>query len=655
VLPALAPLALLALAYLPGHAAARRGGGQLVAARLWPLPELLLGLCLMSWVGFLLAELGVFSLARVVVAVLGVTAALALGTRGVPPSGAPWPTLLAAAGIGVAALLLYLPPFETIVMASDATFHLNVGIHLARHGALGVPDPVLGELDAHTRALLLPEWMGGRIRLPGGLYLAALDADTAWPTYSHLLAVWVALFHAAGGIDATGLVGPTFAALAAWAVFLLAREAAGGVPAALATALLVVNAGQVFYARFLMPEVVSQAFTWGGLLCFTAWWREGRTAAAVLAACGLGVAMLARVELLALVPLALAIQLGLTSRTPPATWVFVLACGALTVHGAAHVVAFPSHYRALAAYELTAWCPHAAVAGGTVLGVTLAVWFGSSAFRRRIRYCGVLALAGTAATVYVTRSTFQGETTLRWLAEVVPWPMLLLAGLGLTRWLRDPALRLPALLLLVCAGAFVYDPHVTPVQLWGLRRFVPIVVPAVAVLAADALARLARAVVPAYDRAASAVAATVLLALTARAALPFVGGGMFTGQKEAVRALAERMPPDAVVFVAPELVDFVVHVPLWLAHGRETFVLSWWNWQGELRRAVPQLVPRRPTYLLVRADGAEPAVPPLTLQRRDELALRFLVPEPDPLRAPRTTRAWDLPLRLYEIGIPASG
>ena len=41
----------------------------------------------------------------------------------------------------------------------------------------------------------------------------------------------------------------------------------------------------------------------------------------------------------------------------------------------------------------------------------------------------------------------------------------------------DASLAFPLLLFAVATGSFLYDPHVTPTAIWGLRRFVPVTLP----------------------------------------------------------------------------------------------------------------------------------------------------------------------------------
>jgi hypothetical protein len=270
-------LALVGFAWLVGRGVAgwsrARGGHGLLCPTLAPFGEILLGLAVWSWAGYALAELGVFSVGRLA-AILGLPALalLRLGGAGASPARA---TLAAGVACAAASALLYVPAYDTSAVASDATIYWNTGVHLARAGALAVPDPLFAELDFPARAAVLPLGQTtGWMRMPGGLVVDAGGAAVMWPTYSHLLPVWIASFTGLGGAAAAALVGPVFAALALWAVFLFAREHAG-TPVALATTGLVLgNAAQLFYARFLMPEIVTQFFLWGGLVAFAAWCRD---------------------------------------------------------------------------------------------------------------------------------------------------------------------------------------------------------------------------------------------------------------------------------------------------------------------------------------------------------------------------------------------
>jgi hypothetical protein len=660
---ALVPFAVLLIGYLPSWAAARwcaaRTGRPLGPRWLSPFPEILLGLCLWSWVGLLLAELGVFSPLRVGAILIGFSLVLALAARrgGHTAGGPGWRSPLAGLAIAIVAGRLYSPPYETIVMASDASIYFSTGVHLGREGSISVPDPLLGELGFAARAALLP--LGrtvGWTRIPGGLLVRSGDTEVMWPTYFHLLPVWIATFDRLGGLEAGGLVGTMFAVLALWAIFLFAHETLGLVPAIVTTALVLTNAAELFYARFLMPEVLTQLFVWGGLLCFVVWWRHEWPAAGALAALALGVAGLTRVEYLFLVPLALVLQLGLAVRRPRGTWPFAALYVTFLAHGLAHLALVPTHYREVVQAELALlWSSFRALDARTTAAllaplaaiVAAVVLLTRGGWRPRLRRAASLALAGAWVLGFVARSDSRLLPTLSWLAETAPWPLLALASLGLVlwarRWARDgAAVALPLVLFAVASATLLYDPHVTPSAIWALRRFVPVTLPFVYVLAASALPWRRSAAV-------AAALAAVLLVMNARPTAKLRSLPLFPDQKREVAALAARIDPGAVVFFAPELADYVIHLPLWLVHGRESFVLPPWDWRGALRAGALTLLARHAVYYVGAGGGEEPAVAGLEFAARGEARFRFVLPGPDLSRVPSGTSEWPLALRIYEV------
>jgi hypothetical protein len=651
---ALVPLAVVLLAWLPGRAAAQwcvaTTGTSLAPRRLSPFPEILLGLCLWSWIGLLLAELGEFSPLGVG-AILGALAlGLAVASRraGARAERAGWGSAAAGLAIAVLAGALYSPPYETIVMASDATVYFSTGVHLGRAGSISVPDPLMAELDLDARTALLP--LGttvGWTRLPGGLLVPSRHGEVMWPTYSHLLPVWVATFTRLGGLAAGGLVGTTFAVLALWAVFLLAREIAGPLAATAATVLTATSVAEVFYARFLMPEIVAQLFLWGGLLAFVVWWRDGPRSAGALAALGLGVAGLARVEYLVLVPLALLFTFLLVERRPPGTGVFAALYLVLLAHGVAHLSLVPTHYRDVLQDEAAALGP-SAIAGvvGAAVAIGAALLVRGPGWPRALRGGAALALVVAGLAAVADRPHPDASQTLSWLAGGTPWPVLVLGGVGLVLAIRrvrdDASLALPLLLFAVATGSFLWDPHVTPTAIWGLRRFVPVTLPLVCLLAMTALPwRLSTAL--------AVVMAAALIAVNARPTVRLRRLPLFPDQKRELAALAEEIDPEAAVFFATDLAEYGIHLPLWLAHGRETFLLPPWGWQRALRTAAATLLPRHPVYYVGDAADADPAVGGLELTPRGEIAFRFVLPGSDPMAVPSATREWPLVLRLYAV------
>jgi hypothetical protein len=647
----LVPPVVLTVAYLAGRAVA--GGcavwtGRTLPPPLSPFPEVLLGVGLWSWAGFLLAELGVFSPLRAGAALAAGSLAVVLATARGAHARAGWWSAFAGLAAAAVAAALYAPPYETIVMASDASVYFSAGVHLGRAGSISVPDPLLHELGFGARAALLPlaAW-GGWTRLPGGLAVASGSGEVMWPTYSHLLPVWIATFARLGGAEAAGLVGPTFAALALWAFFLFARETVGAVAGSAATALLATSAAEVFYARFLMPEIVAQALLWGGFVCGLLWWRRALPAAGVLAALALGVAGLARVEYLVLLPLALVLQGLVARRWPPGAWAFAAVSVALLAHGVAHLALVPTHYREVVAAELRTGLASPVARAAALVGLLLAAVLLTRAGRRPgVRRALAVAIAGGWMLAFASRSQPSLPGTVRWLAETAPWPVLALAAVGLVLAVRrlsaDPGLGLPLAVFLLATASFLYDPHVAPSALWALRRFVPVTLPVLYLLAASALP-WRRSI------AAATAAALVLIVLNALPAATLRRLPLFPDRKHEVATLASRIDPDAAVFFAPELAGYVIHLPLWLVHGRESFVLPPWDWRTGLRAGALALLPRHRVYYVNDAAEPAPAVPGLRLAASADVRFRFVLPGPDASRLPTATRELPLTVRLYEV------
>ena len=607
------------------------------------MTALVLGLALWSWVGYALAELGLFSVGRVA-AILALPAlALFRSVSGFRPARATW-----VVGVAIAATCaaLYLPAYDTSAVASDATIYWNTGVHLARFGALAVPDPLFAELGFPARAALLP--LGpttGWTRMPGGLVVDTDGTAVMWPTYSHLLPVWIATFAGLGGAAAATLVGPVFAALAVSAVFVFAREAAGTRTALATLALVLANAGELFYARFLMPEIVTQLFVWGGLVAFARWCRDERRRDGLVAALALGVAALSRVEYLLFVPLAFALWLTLAPRRPPGTALVAAVLAVVVLHGVAHLLVVPTHYRDLVLSRLATLRARPALLAGPAALAVVAALLAWRTRGRAVRAIVLVTLAVAAAGFLLASRRPWRLAGVPWLALAVPWPVLAASAVGFGTLVRrrTAANAFPLLLFAIVTAILFTDPHVTPSPLWVLRRFVPVTIPFLALLASVALP---------WRRAPwlAAVAVAGALALTARPTAALRRLPLFPDQQPPLARLAALLPPDAAVFYAPDVAAYAIHVPIWLAHGREGFVLPPWDWRGALRTSAAALGDRHPIFYVSDEDGA-PAVPGLAFERAGETAFRFVTPKIEPKALPTAVEEWPLTLRVHRVSV----
>jgi hypothetical protein len=90
------------------------------------------------------------------------------------------------------------------------------------------------------------------------------------------------------------------------------------------------------------------------------------------------------------------------------------------------------------------------------------------------------------------------EQTIHWLAWYIGWPAVLLAAAGMV-WMLWQAVRSrrPQLLVFlamfgVVATLYLNDVSITPIQIWAMRRLLPVVIPSLLILGVWFAVRLAR-------------------------------------------------------------------------------------------------------------------------------------------------------------------
>ncbi len=623
----------LALLVISGWSVARIGGRRVDAfAAVW------WGLAVMSLVAVSLARAGRFSLLAIGLAAGGVTVgalgsgALLVRVRGRPGPAVgsnPWVPRFAWLMLAVTVAWCW-PPFETFLAASDSTMYVDAGIHLARTGSYAVADSVARVLPPDvTRGLFASVGVldgGPYIRLPGGLLKQARDAATAMPAFFPLLSAWTGILTAIGGPTLAPAIAPFAMGLAACAVTLFAGEMLGIVVAVPAALVFVANFAVWWFGRFAMPEPLTLAFVWGGLVFLG---RGAPAAAGVM----LGLGALARAETLLFALGAIALWAAWTPGR--ARDLVPLAAGASLagVMATAGLVAAPNHHLAYLSNDLAfAWLRIAyrvlpAVWDGRVhsilvllplipltVGVT-AAWRGAPIVRSVARFCVVLGLL-LAVTLYA-RVGGRAEPLrhLGWLASSMSTPGLVLGVVGTAcLWARGgPVVRLAVVLLVLVAAVFIPSPRVATFQPWAMRRFLPVVLPALALGAGAAIG----AFMSSRHRFVQAMGAAVLLvvlALQLRPTLASRDAAYYSDNFASVRRIAEAIPADGVVVVDSIFADLQLQVPLWLLHGRETVMA---RADGAVWRALmPALVATgRAVYWIQNGLARPPQAPGLTFTR----------------------------------------
>ena len=541
---------LMLLAILSGHLVATwldLTAPDIIAAFLL---RLILGIVLVSWIGTILAALGLFHVAAfaVVYVLLGVFALLR--GRGHPAQAAK-PSPLTAQPWGVGALLmillggacwLYGRPAESYMVTDDSAVYTIGSIVLARDGGLFFqPEPVL-DLDAdpsdvetaQAEALFRRPWTRYKsyvkqfflaetsspimarhfgpffqwTLLPGPVEIGFLPLPKVWGALASWLfgmpyAIWAAPFFGVAGLAL---------------LFGLARRLFGW-PAGLGSVLLLgVSLPQMWFARFPISEIHTQTILIGGLyLAALALEATATPQRAHLLAAGSAITLAAltvlRFEALVMLAIATPLAVSLWRRDDPQngavvrTWLIALSASALLGVGISFGVA-PYYFFTRLLTILSPRRVRFALALSLIsASLTVLLW---RSYRQRLktlarttrRYLphaiALLWMLWTLVAAWQLVMRPWGDSLSGWLAQYWSPSGLLLSLAGgiwlLWRHRRDSA-RGPLYMLSGLAACFALlyslDPLVTPAHPWAMRRLVPIVMPALALGAAVTLTEAA--------------------------------------------------------------------------------------------------------------------------------------------------------------------
>lgn len=469
-------------------------------------------------------------------------AAVAVVARRRAWSPAPWswPAALALGAILVLAAFQFFPGFPLAAKNRDPGVYVNHAVAIARQGDTTLTDPV-----AETGAELVVTDDIARIvtdagevawrRLPYRSFPTdSDDPDHILPDFFHLWPSTLATAYDLGGTGGLFNLTPLFA-VGALGLFFLATRRAFGLPAAtVAAGLLAVNQLMVWQAKFPTAESLSLFFYAGALLAVAlALSTRWRVAAAVGGAL-VGVGFVARPDGIVVVGLAAVVLAGLWvfDRLDGRPWAFAAGLAPLLLLGAYQAYGRGSRYARLQ-QGLPSFKEAVAGAVLLVLAAVIARGLRSRALaadpptggpfaalgRRwaaldrerasRIVGYGLIGLLVAFLAVAWFREDLLGqnyridkrgersrgydELNLMRLALFVT-PMALGAAVWVlvvgvrARWSAARwVLILPGL---VIAPVLIWEPRIAPDLMWWGRRYVPMVVPTVLLLAGVAAACL---------------------------------------------------------------------------------------------------------------------------------------------------------------------
>lgn len=631
--------------YLPGWcwspwllAKKQTGNGAKLPARLFV--EVALSAAATSWIGFVLLEAGLFFPGALVAALAAVSAlgwVLSRGECRLPYGRTDFGFLLVA----VVVVPFFFPPYHARIGSSDATGYLAAGIHVARSGTLVVHDPTVMLMEPDLRRAFFPSVAFDRgsppyLRLEGGYILRSLDSGDVLPAFHHGIVPWVALAVATIGEGRAEWVFSAFGVLSCVALWAAATTL--GLGARFSALALLATASQApffFYARFPMPEVPASFFIWSGV-ALSGYMEQRRLL--MLAGFLLGCAGLLRIENAFF---AAAAVIALLAMRPTKELVpLILGTLAPTGHAIAHAALWRTHYWG----NLTGFF----VAHWEVFPAILLAFLAAYALGSRSR-------AGGAFLAWVAKAWFPCTVIGLVIYSLSfgpsdPWRLLLhwcgpipvLAGfvsLGVAGIISDKlATHLTAWLTAFAAAVFLIAPNATPVDLWVLRRLVPIVLPWLSLLAWFAVATCSGRFTLTKRRMVLAIMIAAWFTSSAPPLWRILHLPYYASARTHEAMLTETLTSPCVALVHGSVAPLSFPPLLWAKRGCPIFyVRTAPRWElAELLVALRQQ--QGAVYLITPADQSE--LPRTNAVGRWVPLLTYTFPLASPFFAPDDTLAW---------------
>jgi len=660
----------------------------------------LAGVCsvaVLGTVALALAQLDRFDGLLAIGITLAVVLVAALGVRRVAPTGLARDRV----GMGVSALALalaaawFLPGAPYLLGDKDPGVYVTHSIAIERGGSTQVEDPVLERIDPAQVVQLTPG-----ARFPG-LWIDPDDPTAILPQFYHLwpsmqaVGVDLAGGQAGGAFHLTPLLGALAVVVLGLAVRASLDGPEGAVAGVAAGALVAVNMMEVWQARYPTTEVLSQLLLVGALLGATVamrtGWRPASAAVGLLASVG----FLARPDGILLVGLvAVALGLLVATRQDPSNlrW---LAGGLLVPLP----YAIWNAYEAARNYTLGNDIPPLRTFAGALALIAVAAAAGRAAWgalerrtagkhaadppdpperpERLPRWLAVPVLVATGALLlfFWYRGDLLGEvvsdyngTEIRTYDELnlqrIAYFTTRLALVGAFAGLVVMLLRsrLPGRLAVLCLPGLV----VTPVYLWAARnsprlmwwgrRYVPMVLPTLLVLAAVffayLLVRRGRLVWP--GRIAGAAMLAFLLvdgagqSLDLRGHREMAGSSTLVDRVDAARGEADGVYlwryPDSGIYDASRNLGG----PMLTVHGQPSTLLHPEPTQAEVDMYVAAF-PDHEVFVVTQGTELPGTIDPARFELVDDFVGQLSIWEETLLERPDEAISIPVPVRIYRL------
>jgi 4-amino-4-deoxy-L-arabinose transferase-like glycosyltransferase len=264
-------------------------------------------------------------------------------------------------------LLLYAKPAEYIIGWLDAGWYVNTGIHIAKTGSLTGESRIFSSLPPSAKPLFYSSFASLKGMFPyfpdvasRGIYLwafAMADPARGEVTAYHppLFSIWIAIFYALGGVRFCLYATPFFGALGVLSLYFAGKAMFGREVGLLAAALLAISFTQIYFSRVPYSEVLTQCLLFSGIYTLTTYTLERKPLYAAIAALSFGQAILSRFDsLIVVLPLVMFFGCWIAlKRSPPKhLGFFAIPLGLLIIDGIVLALTASGPYVELNSYGL---------------------------------------------------------------------------------------------------------------------------------------------------------------------------------------------------------------------------------------------------------------------------------------------------------------
>lgn len=525
-------------------------------------------------------------------------------------------------GLVVAAVLYAAAPTDPMAGGRDMAVYANHAIYMSHHGRLDVPYP-----DGVDPDDLPPGWVGF-----SGVYSTQ---PTMTVQFAHLFPAWLAQAFTAFGYGGMLRLNALLAIVSLLALFALARRFMSEGIAAMGVLFLAFNAGQVWVVRNTLTEPMTQLFVTVGLLVLTATDPIRPRAAGVWAGIAIGMTALVRLDSLVLLPLLIAGH-TMASLLAPDRW----PGARITAFYAAALPVFAiavAYYAAFSRPYLVDHLP--AVLPIAVATVVAPLAYGLSRIPV-IRGLGSKILPATATLVVASVSVLllaayayfirprigpfqllavESDVPLRshvedalrnlgaYVTPVVLWMAIVQWVLAMAFAVRRRMITLLPVLVMIggFSAMYFWNQAVVPDHFWAIRRFMPIVLPGVILLAAFMGWTVVSGLPPRWRPVVIGIAALALAAQTYRIGNPLFFVTERSGVYSALEDFAREVPSDQLLLGPLNRTDIhTVGTALFMSFDKQVLAVSYEADGGrdELLARIREASPARPVLAIVSGN-----------------------------------------------------